>query len=208
MKERLFILSQYLLPHHLLSRLAGCIAECRVRWFKNAFTQWFAKRYQVDMSQALVEDLTAYEHFNAFFTRALKDGARPLDQTRARSSARPTVRSASSARSNTVACSRPRATASACWSCSAVMRRMPHRSWAATSPPFTCRRRITTACTCRWPAPCAKWSTSRAGFSRSTRPPRKTCRNCSPATNVWRAFRHRARADGCGAGGRDDRRFD
>lgn len=62
-------------------RLAGCIAECRVRWFKNAFTSWFAKRYQVDMSQALVEDVTAYEHFNAFFTRALKDGARPLDQT-------------------------------------------------------------------------------------------------------------------------------
>ena len=81
MQQRLFILSQYLLPHHLLSRLAGCIAECRVRWFKNAFTAWFAKRYQVDMSQALVEDLTAYEHFNAFFTRALKDGARPLDQT-------------------------------------------------------------------------------------------------------------------------------
>ncbi len=81
MKKRLFLLSQYLLPHHLLSRLAGCIAECRVRWFKNAFTSWFAKRYQVDMSQALVEDVTAYEHFNAFFTRALKDGARPLDQT-------------------------------------------------------------------------------------------------------------------------------
>ncbi|WAG78600.1 archaetidylserine decarboxylase [Metapseudomonas furukawaii] len=81
MKERLFILSQYLLPHHLLSRLAGCIAECRVRWFKNAFTGWFAKRYRVDMSEALVEDLTAYEHFNAFFTRALKPGARPLDDT-------------------------------------------------------------------------------------------------------------------------------
>ena len=26
MKERLFILSQYLLPHHLLSRLIGCAA--------------------------------------------------------------------------------------------------------------------------------------------------------------------------------------
>ena len=39
MKERLFIISQYLLPHHLLSRLAGCIAECRVHWFKNVFTQ-------------------------------------------------------------------------------------------------------------------------------------------------------------------------
>ena len=29
MKQRLFILSQYLLPHHLLSRLIGCAAECR-----------------------------------------------------------------------------------------------------------------------------------------------------------------------------------
>ncbi|AOE87770.1 archaetidylserine decarboxylase [Pseudomonas sp. TCU-HL1] len=81
MKERLFIISQYLLPHNLLSRLAGGIAECRVRWFKNAFTAWFAKRYQVNMSEALVEDVTAYEHFNAFFTRALKPGARPLDET-------------------------------------------------------------------------------------------------------------------------------
>ena len=81
MKSRLFIISQYLLPHHLLSRLAGCVAECRARWFKNAFTAWFAKRYQVNMSEALVEDLTAYEHFNAFFTRALKPGARPLDET-------------------------------------------------------------------------------------------------------------------------------
>ncbi|MDA8485064.1 archaetidylserine decarboxylase [Pseudomonas resinovorans] len=81
MKERLFIISQYLLPHHLLSRLAGCIAECRVHWFKNAFATWFAKRYQVNMSEALVEDVTAYEHFNAFFTRALKPGARPLDET-------------------------------------------------------------------------------------------------------------------------------
>ncbi|MDH4563327.1 archaetidylserine decarboxylase [Pseudomonas sp. BN411] len=81
MKERLFIISQYLLPHHLLSRLAGCIAECRVHWLKNAFTTWFAKRYQVNMSEALVEDVTAYEHFNAFFTRALKPGARQLDET-------------------------------------------------------------------------------------------------------------------------------
>ncbi|NWL80704.1 phosphatidylserine decarboxylase [Pseudomonas taiwanensis] len=81
MKERLFIISQYLLPHNLISRLAGCIAECRVPWFKNAFTAWFAKRYQVNMGEALVEDLTAYQHFNDFFTRALKPGARPLDET-------------------------------------------------------------------------------------------------------------------------------
>ncbi|MGH8352608.1 MAG: archaetidylserine decarboxylase [Pseudomonas sp.] len=81
MKDRLFILSQYLLPHNLLSRLAGCVAECQVPWFKNAFITWFARHFQVDMRQALVEEPSAYENFNAFFTRALKDDARPLDPT-------------------------------------------------------------------------------------------------------------------------------
>lgn len=81
MKERLFILSQYLLPHHLLSRLIGFAADCRAAWFKNRLITWFANHYQVNMGEAQVEELTAYEHFNAFFTRALKDGARPLDTT-------------------------------------------------------------------------------------------------------------------------------
>ncbi|MBA4288877.1 MAG: phosphatidylserine decarboxylase [Pseudomonas sp.] len=81
MKDRLFILSQYLLPHHLLSRLIGCAAECKVAWFKNRLIGWFAKQYQVNMSEAQVEDLSAFAHFNDFFTRALKEGARPLDGT-------------------------------------------------------------------------------------------------------------------------------
>ncbi|UFH49609.1 archaetidylserine decarboxylase [Pseudomonas sp. KNUC1026] len=81
MKDRLFILAQYLLPHHLISRLAGCLAECRVRWVKNTFTRWFAGHFKVDMSEAQVEDVTAYAHFNDFFTRALKPDARPLDPT-------------------------------------------------------------------------------------------------------------------------------
>jgi phosphatidylserine decarboxylase len=69
------------LPHHLLSRLAGCVAECRARWLKNALTSWFVKHFNVDMSEAEVEDPTAYDDFNAFFTRALKPGARLLDPT-------------------------------------------------------------------------------------------------------------------------------
>jgi phosphatidylserine decarboxylase len=81
MQQRLFILSQYLLPHHLLSRLIGCAAECRANWFKSRLINWFAKQYHVDMSEAAVEQLDSYEHFNAFFTRALKDGARPLDDS-------------------------------------------------------------------------------------------------------------------------------
>lgn len=81
MKDRLFIISQYLLPHHLLSRLIGFVAECRIEWLKRPLINWFAKQYQVNMSEAQVEDLNAYAHFNDFFTRALKDGARPLDTT-------------------------------------------------------------------------------------------------------------------------------
>lgn len=81
MKDRLFILSQYLLPHHLLSRLAGCLAESRVEWIKGPFTRWFARRFDIDMSQAANEDINGYENFNAFFTRALKADARPLDPT-------------------------------------------------------------------------------------------------------------------------------
>ncbi|NQD95864.1 phosphatidylserine decarboxylase [Pseudomonas sp. CrR25] len=81
MKQRLFILSQYLLPHHLLSRLIGHAAECRASWFKNRLIAWFIKRYGVDMSEAEVTEPSDFAHFNAFFTRALKEGARPLDDS-------------------------------------------------------------------------------------------------------------------------------
>ena len=59
MKERLFVLSQYLLPHHLISRLAGCVAECRLPWVKNTFIKWFVKHFQVDMHEAQIVDPTA-----------------------------------------------------------------------------------------------------------------------------------------------------
>ena len=78
-KQRLFIFMQYILPHHTLSRLIGRLAECETPWFKNRLIAWFIKRYQVDMSEALLEEPSAYRHFNDFFTRALKDGIRPLD---------------------------------------------------------------------------------------------------------------------------------
>ena len=75
----LFIVFQYLVPQHLLSRLVGRIANATTPWIKNAFIRRFAKRYNVDMSEAAQEDPTAYPTFNAFFTRALKDDARPVN---------------------------------------------------------------------------------------------------------------------------------
>lgn len=80
-KQRLFIFMQYILPHHTLSRLIGCLAECQTPWFKNRLIAWFIKRYQVNMSEALLEDPSAYRHFNDFFTRSLKEDARPLDNS-------------------------------------------------------------------------------------------------------------------------------
>jgi phosphatidylserine decarboxylase len=40
--------------------------------------RWFVRKYGVDMSEAAVSDVAAYRSFNDFFTRALKEGARPL----------------------------------------------------------------------------------------------------------------------------------
>jgi phosphatidylserine decarboxylase len=79
MQKTLFIILQYLLPQHLLSRLAGKIADCTIPWIKNPFIEWFIKKYNVDMSLALEEEPRNYPSFNAFFTRALKEGVRPID---------------------------------------------------------------------------------------------------------------------------------
>jgi phosphatidylserine decarboxylase len=71
-----FILLQYLLPQHLLSRIVGKFAESKR--LKNPLIRLFIKRYKVDLSQAVIQDINAFENFNAFFTRELKPDARPL----------------------------------------------------------------------------------------------------------------------------------
>ncbi|HUH36679.1 MAG TPA: archaetidylserine decarboxylase [Spongiibacteraceae bacterium] len=78
MLNTLFIFLQHLLPHHLLSRLVGALAECRISWIKNPLIRAFIRRYKVDMGEALSPTAESYIHFNAFFTRALAEGARPL----------------------------------------------------------------------------------------------------------------------------------
>lgn len=79
--DKLFLAGQYLAPHHLVSRAYGVAAQCRHPGAKNWMIDTFIRRYGVDMTQAEQTDPHAYEHFNAFFTRALKPGARPLDET-------------------------------------------------------------------------------------------------------------------------------
>lgn len=77
--EKLFALLQLVLPHHLVSRLVGYMARSEVPFVKNNFIKVFLNRFDINMSEAAQEDPYAYDNFNAFFTRALKDGARPID---------------------------------------------------------------------------------------------------------------------------------
>lgn len=77
-QERLFIWGQYIAPQRLISRIAGWLANSHISWIKNSFIRWFVKTYDVDMSQAIEENPTAYYCFNDFFTRALKPEARPI----------------------------------------------------------------------------------------------------------------------------------
>lgn len=78
MLARLNVWLQFVLPHHAISRFVGWVTRIRWRPFKNAFTAIFIAGFKPDLSDAADPDPYAYEHFNAFFTRALKPGARPL----------------------------------------------------------------------------------------------------------------------------------
>ena len=78
MKDAIFIALQRIAPQHLISRAAGLLANSTTPLIKNAFIKWFVQRYKVDMSQAQEQNPLAYTHFNAFFTRALRAGARPI----------------------------------------------------------------------------------------------------------------------------------
>lgn len=79
--DSLFIALQHLVPQHLLSRAAGWLAELRSpQWLKNWAVRRFINHFGVDMSEALEPNPERYENFNAFFTRALQEGARPIAQ--------------------------------------------------------------------------------------------------------------------------------
>jgi len=69
----------YLLPHHALSRVMHAVTRSEAYWWKSRFTRWFVKQFKVDMTLAQEPDLETYPSFNAFFTRALRADARPVD---------------------------------------------------------------------------------------------------------------------------------
>lgn len=69
---------QYPLPTHALSRIVHAATRSRTRWFKDLLIGRFVRRFPVKLGEAVESDPFAYENFNAFFTRALRDGVRPV----------------------------------------------------------------------------------------------------------------------------------
>jgi len=77
--DRAFALLQELLPQHLLSRTMHRLARSETPWVRNAILRTVLRAYpQIDLAEAANPDPFAYPSFNAFFTRALKPGVRPL----------------------------------------------------------------------------------------------------------------------------------
>lgn len=70
---------QYLLPHRLLSSIARSIAYSRARWLKDWLIALAIRKFDVNMAEAFDPVPGNYESFNAFFTRSLREGARPAN---------------------------------------------------------------------------------------------------------------------------------
>ena len=76
--DRLAVTPQYLLPKRLLTQFAGLVANMRGGALTHAIIRNFVAKYRVDMSEAADPRIESYASFNEFFTRPLRDGARPL----------------------------------------------------------------------------------------------------------------------------------
>lgn len=78
MKNRLKVLAQYTIPKQAITALAGKLAHYRGGKTTTKVIRWFVKRYNVNMAEAANPDISSYSTFNEFFTRPLREGARPI----------------------------------------------------------------------------------------------------------------------------------
>jgi phosphatidylserine decarboxylase len=75
--DKLFVAAQHLLPKLALTQMMGALARTQGGSATHAVIRWFIKRYSVNMLEAAESNIESYTSFNDFFTRSLKEGARP-----------------------------------------------------------------------------------------------------------------------------------
>ena len=163
--DRFRNLPQYLLPQRLSTRLTYWVTRARTPWLKNWLIQSFIQHFRVNMAEALEPNPRAYPDFNAFFTRSLKPRARPI--TPGGHAPCCPVDGAISQIGNVEADTLLQAKGRH-FSLTTLLGDDPARAQAfhnVASSLCTCRRATITASTCRWPASCERWCTSRANCS-------------------------------------------
>jgi len=67
---------QYIFPQHGITRLVGKLASSKNKFIKSAFINFFLKQFDINMSEAAIENPKNFATFNDFFTRELKPGVR------------------------------------------------------------------------------------------------------------------------------------
>ncbi len=77
-KEALTTLPQYILPHHFLSKVMAKFTHSEIKVWKNLMISQIIKFYGINMSEAKEQNINNFASFNHFFTRELKQGARPI----------------------------------------------------------------------------------------------------------------------------------
>lgn len=76
--DHLFVLFQRLLPERLLGRLVHALTRNRTPWVRTMLIRGFVGVYGVNLAEVDQPQPEAWEHMNAFFTRPLRSGARPV----------------------------------------------------------------------------------------------------------------------------------
>lgn len=76
--ERAKIAFHYLLPQLAVTRLAGWFAQKEWGGFTHCVIKQFANAYKINWQEAKLSQPSDFKTFNDFFTRELKDGARPI----------------------------------------------------------------------------------------------------------------------------------
>lgn len=74
----LSIQQQYLLPKKLLTVMMGRLAGLQGGALTHALIRRFVAHYRVNMAEAADPRIESYATFNEFFTRPLREGARPI----------------------------------------------------------------------------------------------------------------------------------
>jgi len=77
--DKLYVGMQYILPARLIGACTHRLACSRRSWLKNSLIRSFTRLFTIDETEMDRDRAIDYPSFNAFFTRELKPGTRPID---------------------------------------------------------------------------------------------------------------------------------